>query len=258
MSNSIVTSGRALRLLEIAERIELACHEVGDEGVALIRVANLVGPVELALLPVSYVDLVSTLVETVPEHWAASGVVLSGHAKRFGGQAEAVERLGLARTVVLCDRHGTFTSVIRVAGDAPTSRIENSLDGPHGKIADALRRSMGLPTAPATVPIRHFLALLWVHRIYTLAATGTEVTVQVIEGAQPTRWLSWHQVHQACLAGELPELGISKRIASWMDVGIFSRWCLANFPELSDLLNDLAEIVPSATYSHLQLQLLRI
>ena len=34
--------------------------------------------------------------------------------------------------------------------------------------------------------------------------------------------------------------------AAWMDAGMFSRWALAPFPELSDLLTDLDALLPEA------------
>lgn len=258
MSNSVAVpiSRRSMRLLEVARKIELAFDQVGDEGVALVRLANLAGAVELALLPLSPVDLIPTLTEMVtPSHWEAVGVVLTGYAKRLAEDDGDLRRLRLARSVVLCDRRGTFASVIRLAGEEPILRLEKASQGPSGKIGDALRRSMRLATAPPATSIHHFLAVLWVHRVYSVATANPGLSRYAIDNCRPAPCLSWSDVHQQCAQGQLPELGISTELANWMDTGMFSRWAVTNLPEISELLEDLSHLLSSSTYRYFQAEL---
>lgn len=64
---------------------------------------------------------------------------------------------------------------------------------------------------------------------------------------------NWGKIRQAVAEGEISHVSITPEQAEWMDDAMFSRWCLADFPDSEVLLEKLAEILPSDLYGDLTL-----
>jgi len=64
---------------------------------------------------------------------------------------------------------------------------------------------------------------------------------------------SWGKIRQAVAEGEISHVSITAEQAEWMDDAMFSRWCMADFPDSEALLDKLAEILPPDLYRDLTL-----
>jgi hypothetical protein len=56
--------------------------------------------------------------------------------------------------------------------------------------------------------------------------------------------VDWDDLRVLCVNAQWLLVGIEPAAADWMDAGMFSRWALAPYPELSALLADIDELVP--------------
>ena len=55
---------------------------------------------------------------------------------------------------------------------------------------------------------------------------------------------SWGRLRRAVETGEMPHSSITSEAAAWMDDSMFARWCLAAFPDTSELTDQLGELLP--------------
>ncbi len=141
--------------------------------------------VELRLLPPDDHPLTHLLGFVVPPEWWAVGAVCFGWARSMSA-ARGVRRR--ARIVTAVDRDGH---------EAATTTLDDGsvIDEPGtGMVQDALRRCLGLPTAPpASAPS------------------------------------AWRELRLRVVAGDTTAgLELSPDVAAWMDDGMFSRWVAAS------------------------------
>jgi hypothetical protein len=187
-----------------------------------------------------------------PVEWHAFGVVAPGHSYPVdddgglaaGGHAEVI-------ACALVDRAGRVVSEVR------TGSGEVLVSGPtEGRVVDACRRALGLPTAPPLSPPHVWATALWVDA--ALAATlgadlGTTPAwpelAALDTGAAPARPLEWRTLRLACAAGVLDVPGVDPDAAAWMDDGMFAREALGALPSLVDMLSDLRGLLPTPVFT---------
>ena len=187
-----------------------------------------------------------------PADWHAFGVVAPAHSYPVdddGGLRDAHQ----AEVVVcaLVDRSGQVVSEVR------TDTGEVLASGPtEGRVIDACRRALGLPTAPALSTPRVWATVLWVDA--ALAATlatdlGAAPTWPALAALDtctgPVRSLDWHTLRLACAAGALDVPGVAPDAAAWMDDGMFAREALSALPPLVDMLGALRDLLPEPVFT---------
>ena len=118
-------------------------------------------------------------------------------------------------------------------------------------MADALRRTIGVPTAPPSTPVTLAVVHVWLHRVLTFALRGDAVDRALVESLRPSAPAHWSSLREQCVAGGWSELDCSPELAAWMDDGMFSRWCVASFAEPLDVLVELSELVAPAVAEQL-------
>jgi hypothetical protein len=198
-----------------------------------------------------------------PDDWQVLGVVASGNAYRYDDPDPEKVR---ATFVFLADRRGGSASLMRTAAGIVALPGE-----PEGRIADALRRALGRPTAPPTCGTGIVFTTLWLDAL--LDATGDpsrrsalstwngiarlhpaaslalrppavdDLAAGVLELAQ--RW-PWQRLRTEPDRWAMPgDVGLPRDIAAWMDDGMYARWLLAELPALPDLVHLLGPLVPT-------------
>ena len=143
-----------------------------------------------------------------------------------------------------------------------------------GRLVDACRRCLGLPTAPPPSDSTALWALLWLDELLARAARGEPpadpdaavrahpAVAMVADGAPDlldeavsrlTRLgqmlgeaRPWPELRRRAAAGEWPVEGLDAAGAAWMDDGMFARWVVAGFPLLDDYLLELDRLVPAS------------
>jgi len=232
--------------------------------------------VDVAVHPLMGPDPVRSLYGFVaPPEWFAFGIVAGARVRRLEGPRsagpgdEAASRVDFG---LLMTRQGH--SVVAARGDGELvdqiHRIDAGERG-EGRIPDACRRALGLATAPPSGDTAELWATLWVEtllvrtlgdprpipwddaaRAYpafdavvdgdaTLSALVSEHLVELGQAAR--RAWPWEQLLAACAAGQVPACGIDPADARWMDVGMFSREVLGQFPPIDDLVVDLGTVL---------------
>jgi len=208
---------------------------------------------------------------TAPADWMAIGVVTEGTARHL---VDATSEARRVRCVHLVDRTGTSASALRLQGEI--ARVFGA-DDDHGRgrIDDACRRALGLPTAPPARSTVELWALVWLDRVLAARAAadgdGSPLQWSDIAARHPAvavlvsddeHWSadaadnlvrlgtlladvhSWPVLRMACAAGEWPVDDIPAPLASWLDDGSFSRWVLGGYPPVGDLADATCDLLP--------------
>jgi hypothetical protein len=191
-----------------------------------------------------------------PAAWDAFGVVASGTAQAVDRPGDAPRRV---RVVHLLDRHGIEVSMAKAEGTT-APMIVDLCGAPDtaGRVPDTCRRVLGLPTRPPTVPTAALWAVDWLDRVLA-EVLGRDL------GAPPLSWPAverlhrrrdgdvapWSILRRECAAGQLTIGGVTPAIAAWMDDGLFSRQVIAAYPELHELVADLADLLPAEVWRQL-------
>jgi hypothetical protein len=218
----------------------------------------------------------------IPSNWIAVGLRAGAHARRGDDPATAhsgnvvhiVHRDGTAVTVL------SFPSVDRLIL-GPDTEIRD------GRVPDACRRLLGLPTAPPPPSMTAFVVDSWLAvcaKTATLSpgltwpevvslhpatadgmtspmpprterlrpGTGAEVPTPADIAAATERLgasLGWERFHAACLASRFtPCPNLSTDAAAWMDAGMFARWVQGELPSRELVLDVLdAVLQPGAS-----------
>lgn len=245
----------ASRLAEVADVVEAAHHAEPEAGSSLVLVRGLATPeVELAVTSVPAEGLVARLLGHVtPDRWEAVGVVTSGATRELAPDGASIGPRGdAAQVAVMCHRDGAVASVLRREGAAPVHDLTPpGRPGPVGRVVDALRRSLGMPTPPPDVAVDVVVVQVWLHRVLTLALRGDPLDRGVVDSLRPPAPASWATLREQCADGGWSELACAPPVAAWMDDGMFARWCLAGFPEPVEVLLELWELVPPDAAEHL-------
>jgi hypothetical protein len=248
-------------VVALAELVHEAAAPLHQDLVVVVRTRS--DHLDLALWPIADPGPSPTevLIGWRPEPGArAVGLVSAGHEH---GPA----RTGPVSLTVLTDVHGGSATVLE-RPDRPPLTVT---DPPQGWGADALRRTLGLPTPPPDHPVSacvevtwlaHVAALAWpagqppappldwprVARVHPLVELGAPVPTPH-DLARATRSLdtvsSWSRLlHQAAAdlpAGPTPPGGRTVPLVAWFDQGSFSRWMLRRQPDADQLLFDLLD-----------------
>jgi len=210
-----------------------------------------------------------------PADWDAVGVVARGRAHRLDpdGHDPNGHGPGLPRAGRVTGRlQGSDPEPVLVVHLQARSGASRSLVGPpggpleamtgraSGRVADVCRRSLGLPTEPADVPVLRWWAAQWLDAL--VGEAGLELfrhepqLVAAFPGGAPFgpsrdlvalehhgRLLEascpWPALRQAAAAGAIEVGGIDPAAAAWMDDGMFARWAVAEAPACDASLIEL-------------------
>jgi len=156
------------------------------------------------------------------------------------GTAHHLDGHGSWRCRVACVVERTSATAGTVV-DVDGAEVAGAPDA--GRLLDALRRCLGLPTPPPSQVPAVVLTTLWV-----LAAAGAAQRRQRILGpaaalalhpagpndAEPALRWSWDDVRARVVAGDLDLPGVDAALAGWMDAGMLSRWVADEVPGLAD------------------------
>jgi hypothetical protein len=224
---------------------------------------------ELGVLPLDDVahPLEGLVGLEAPADWAAVGLVATGRATQL--DAPGANRPFAVSSVHLVARSGSWASAWRAL--QPGSGTDGSASGPGasgaagtgGRLDDALRRVLGLPTAPPPRSTHRLWATEWLDALVEAAAAGgsrrarlpveavlglhpavaafdldpASMTVAelVAEGDKLAAWRDWPRLRQACASGAWSHPLIDAGTAAWLDDGSFARLALGGWPELHDL-----------------------
>jgi hypothetical protein len=183
------------------------------------------------------------------DEWEVLGMVFTGRLLDLPDTAHGPARRRPGRSVgaILVHRDGSSVSVLDDGDHVREIVTEPSEVAPVGRLADALRRSLGLSTAPPAIGVGAVVARVWLHRVHTVAVDGRPLDADVVVALKPPMPRSWSELRSQCVDGGWVELTCDPDLAAWMDDGMFSRWCLSAFPDPLDALVDLTELVEPCT-----------
>jgi hypothetical protein len=240
----------------------------GTSRAALLRVRPSPSGVKVGqlALPEGVHPSVALVGHVVPPAWAASGIVAPARARPTDGSDPAPTP---TTVVVLVGRDG------HVASHATDVDGVGDDDAPVGRLPDLLRRSLGLPTPAAGVPVAEWWQACWLDSLVAAAAAepgGDVVPALPLTGTMPVALVQalvdepdlcteagWARVRQLAAAPEPPaDPGpaavratvapfVTPAEAAWFDDGSFARWVLGSLPSVDELLGLAAALVPRAT-----------
>lgn len=220
-----------------------------------------------------------------PADWSALGVVCTGRARHLDEPsgaapvrvAQVVARSGAWASSWVALGAGAGRAAAALADGGSTSSGGPD-DAPTGRVDDALRRALGLPTPPPPTGTELLWATQWFDALLVGAADGAparrarrrrslpalvaqhpavaafdhdpaRVTVAglVAAGARLSALRTWTGLRQACAGGRWHDPEVPAAVAAWLDDGAFARWVLGGYPDLAQLRGALGELLaPSA------------
>jgi hypothetical protein len=215
-----------------------------------------------------------------PPDWWAFGVVSTGTVRHLEHPTDP----GLPGQVVvhLVARSGQAVSLVGGDGTLP---VELGGEQPiFGRLADACRRVLGLPTPPPPADTRLLFALQWLDRVSVEAFLRVDDRLSwgevarmhpfadILDGsgldcdlddhlsevgnAAGQAW-PWEQIRAACASGRQPQAPVVGADAAWADEGTFARMLLELYPELDDLLISLGALLAPDVCSRIDATLRR-
>jgi hypothetical protein len=196
---------------------------------------------------------------TAPAEWLALGVCAEGWAASFDAGCRPSKAKGRMRmrSTVLVMRDGAVASGMRLAGE----EFEQMGEAGVGTIPDALKRAMGVATAPPDVPF-----VGWVARMLLMLIIGDEP-----RGHRRVPWCqlrpslerykdladegSWETLRGVASkrAGMIADL--TPEDAAWMDEGMFSRWVIGGLPSYEHLLEEARKASTAEAFTQVRRQL---
>ena len=249
------------RLEGLVRLIDARTEERGwNEGPCLVNVVG--ADAEGADVGFKEIDghpLDSILGFMAPAEWLALGVCAEGWAASLDAGCRPSQAKGRMRmrSTVLVSRQGVVASGMRLAGE----EFKLMPDEGYGTILDALKRALGLPTAPPEVPF-----VGWVARLLLMLIIG-----DVPRGHRRVPWCqlrpsleryrelaeegSWETVRSIAgkRAGMVADLEPAD--AAWMDEGMFSRWVIGGMPSYEHLLDEARKACTQEAFSQVRRQL---
>jgi len=213
---------------------------------------------DLGTKPIDGHPLDTLLAFTAPAEWQAIGVSAEGWAASMDSGVRPSQSKGRmrVRTTTLVARDGAVAAGVRKAG----GELEQMGAGA-GTVLDALKRAMGLPTAPPDVP---FVA--WVARMLLLLIIG--------DGPRAHRRVPWWQLrteldrHKDLAVegswGTLRGLAAKREnvvadltpdVAAWMDEGMFARWVIGGMPSFDHLHEETRKACTPEAFTQVRRQL---
>ena len=214
-----------------------------------------VDDVELAMKPLPTGNLVRDLSGfRAPLTWDAFGIVAPARAFHLDDDDPPIP----VTLAVIVARDGGVTSAVHgiESRGAGTRR-----DDGEGRVLDACRRVLGLPTPPPDVSTGWWSALHWIDRVLAAlldADLGHPPSWSTLRGLDEGRRYAtapWALLRGDCAAGAIDIPGIAAAGAAWMDDGMFSREAISGYPPLFDMLDDVDALVSADTFERLVRQL---
>lgn len=202
-----------------------------------------------------------------PHEWAAVGVSAGGRSLLQGAAGPPGSAVHL---VLLVSRSGATAAVVRPGATEGTGQVVLTADppgaGPEGRLVEACLRAMRRPTRPPPPGTAELWARKWLDAVMAAAAVGpvpplcwpevaarhphaageaASVGVDTFIGrcADTAADLTWGALRRAAAAGAVGAERVTPIEAAWMDDGMFARELLASFPEPTELLADLTELI---------------
>jgi len=158
------------------------------------------------------------------------------------------------RLCCLVGRDGTVATLLR----NPDGLVAASGDA-EGRVMDALRRALGLPTPPPESGTADLLATLWIDTLLEVADSGVHLEwpaaaslhpamrilatqghdiglehITMIARVATAAW-SWENLRVQARDDDLLHHLVPAKLAGWMDEGMFARWILSDLPPLAAL-----------------------
>jgi hypothetical protein len=210
-----------------------------------------------------------------PDDWWAFGVACAGTVVRLDHPDHS--RLAGEPVVHLVSRSGA--SISCVGGQAMPPLDLGEAQPIEGRLADACRRVLQIPTPPPPADTRLLFALQWLDSVsqvafthverplawhdvvrmhpFADAVTSSELGVylddHVVEvGNAAGRAWSWSRLRTACAQGKETVPGLTAAEAAWADDGCFARMLLEVYPELDDLLVALGALLEPEVTARLE------
>jgi hypothetical protein len=196
---------------------------------------------------------------TAPAEWLALGVCAEGWAASLDAGCRPSQAKGRMRmrSTMLVTRHGDVASGMRLAGE----EFKLMPGEGEGTIVDALKRAMGVPTAPPHVPFAGWVARMLLALIIGDVPRGHRRVpwTQVRPSLERYRELadegSWETLRSIAgkRAGVIADL--APEDAAWMDEGMFSRWVIGGMPSYDHLLEEARKASTPEAFSQVRRQL---
>ncbi len=163
---------------------------------------------------------------------------------------------------------------ITVLSDIPATRTFGPTTEPqHGRVPDACRRILDLPTPPPTETMTSFVVAAWLEVIARHALATPELSWDDIVTLHPAcnsvmcpvtpstlaeatsslgGTLDWERFRKViATVGGFPFGDAAKETAAWMDAGMFSRWAIDLLPTPADAFALLEAVLGPATFDRL-------
>ena len=246
---------------------ELASMLLDDqiEGTLAVALAGFTddGIIDLSVRPLPAIDPINALYGfRAPAEWLAFGVVTSGTARHLDDPDLAALDVRVAHFL---DRRGVEVSIAKTGEGATPALVD--LCGPpavSGRVPDACRRVLGLPTRPPEHDPQLLWAVDWLDRILA-AVLDRDLdspplawpAIERLYRGRPSDSAPWSILRRECAAGQLPLDLLLPGEAEWMDDGMFSRHAIAEYCDLRETVVDLAELLPDDTWQEIVARLHR-
>jgi len=237
---------------------ELASMLLDDqiEGTLAVALADYTddGVIDLSVRPLPSIDPIGALYGfRAPAEWLAFGVVTSGTARHLDDHDVSPIDVRVAHFL---DRGGVEVSIATNGNGAAPVLVD--LCGPptvSGRVPDACRRVLGLPTSPPGQDPQLLWALDWLDRILA-EVLGRDLdspplawpAIERLYRGRPSDSAPWSILRRECASGQLGLDMLYPSDAEWMDDGMFSRQAIAAFCDLRETVVDLAELLPDDTW----------
>jgi hypothetical protein len=248
------------KLEDLAAFIDAGAEERGwNEGHFLVNVVGFdTEGVDLGFKPIEGHPLDSLLGFTAPAEWVALGVCAEGWAASMDSGQRPSQSKGRMRirNTTLVGRGGAVASGMRLAGEEFKQMGEGV-----GTILDALKRALGVPTAPPEVPFEG-----WVARMLLMLIIG-----DTPQGHRRVPWCqlrpsldnykalaaegTWETLRGVASKRENMVADLTCEDAAWMDAGMFSRWVIGGLPSYEHLLEEARQAATPEAFSQVRRQL---
>lgn len=157
-----------------------------------------------------------------PAEWAAFGLSHVGWSSPMGAvRPSRHPQRERVRITTLVHRDGAIASVLRFENGKELSDTSEC----HGMIPDVLRRALGVPTPPPALPLRAFMARLWLESVLREARRRRPMTWKDVAALEPhPSSESWSDLRWSVVTARRSLDEVTPEIAAWMDDGMFARW----------------------------------
>lgn len=188
---------------------------------------------------------------------ALAGRFASSECHYIGVYAEAVVRDSQRDTQVLYIMNREGCSHISLSDESTQHILDAQQHSASGRIPDACRRFFRLPTAPPKQPTDIWFMSIWLHVIASASLHNVHLDWPTVctfhpccpsSSATPAQ-LS-HAIKRIAAATSWEELrqNFDTPLSAWMDDGMFSRWAMAEFPDVEQLLELIEAQLPARVF----------